>query len=170
MFAFCYPRCVLPTTRSGRFSLCGQRRRSMKFESNNVDYFCDIKLYAFPSRRIRRTSLHQIFLKLANTQSRCMRYFCTHQRRLFLRVRYCLSNIDPASRRLDDVLSLRLRTPPASSTHTHIVTFSSRPSRCYGFRAPFVVSVPASSRLWNNSRLFVLTIVECFVMTYPTEL
>ena len=116
----------------------------MEFEFYNVDYFCDIKLYAFSLRRIRLTSLHEMFLKLANTQSRCMRYFYTHQRRLFLRVRYCLTNIDPASRRLDDVLSLRRRTPPASSVHTHIVTFSSRPSRCYGFRALFVVPAPAS--------------------------
>ena len=145
MFASVYPRCVLPTTRDERFSLRGQRHRSRKFECNNVDYFCDIKLYAFSSRRIRLTSLHEMFLKLANTQRRCMKYFCTHQRRLFLTVRYCLTNIDPASRRLDDVLSLRRRTPPASSTHTHIVKFSSRPSRCYGFRAPLVIPATASS-------------------------
>ena len=91
MFASFYPWCVLPTTRNGRFSLRGQRRRSTKFESNHVGYFCDIKLYAFSSRRIRLTQLHEIFLKLANTQRRCIRYFCTYQRRLFLRVNYCVT-------------------------------------------------------------------------------
>ena len=122
-------------------------------------------MYAFSSRRIRLTSLHEMFLKLAITQ-----------RRLFLRFRECLANIDPASRRLDDVLSLRRCTTPAFSTHTLIVPFFSRPSRCYGFRAPFVVPalphlpVPASSRLLNNLRLFLLTIVECFVTTHQTEL
>ena len=120
MFAFFYSRCVLPTNRNGRFSLRGKRRRSVKSESSHVDYFCDINLYAFSSSRINLTSLHEMVLKLANTQRRCMKYFDTHQRRIFLRVRYCLTNFDPASRRLDDVLSLRRRTSPASSTHTPI--------------------------------------------------
>ena len=44
MFASFYPRCVLPTTRNGRFSLRGKRRRSMEFEFSNVDYFCEYQI------------------------------------------------------------------------------------------------------------------------------